>query len=53
MWQNVNETVLTHLRFYKKYAAIRWEHLSPMEYGSLLMLIGLIGFICMRNAGRK
>ncbi|MFV0445258.1 MAG: hypothetical protein ACK5Q5_16900 [Planctomycetaceae bacterium] len=46
-------SISSYIRFYKNYAARRWDGMTPMEYGILLITIGVIGFVMMRNASRK
>jgi hypothetical protein len=39
-----------YFRFYRTYAVDSWDALSPMQYGCLLIGIGLFGWILMKNA---
>jgi hypothetical protein len=44
------ERVSYYLRFYRTYAIDSWDALSPMQYGCLLIGIGVFGWILMKNA---
>ena len=50
---SVSETVGYYFRFYRNYAMDRWDALSPMEYGVLLISIGMFGWLLMKNTGRR
>jgi hypothetical protein len=45
-----SERVGFYFRFYRTYAIDSWDALSPMQYGCLLIGIGLFGWILMKNA---
>ena len=53
MWQNITSTVVRYAHFYKSYAIQRWEHLTPPEYGSLLILIAVVGWLAMGNGKKR
>lgn len=38
--------------FYCQYAAEKWHNLTPMQYGSILIGIGVFGWILMKSANR-
>lgn len=46
-------SVSQYLRFYRNYAVERWEHLRPMEYGIILIAVGVLGWVLMKNASRR
>jgi hypothetical protein len=50
---SVTERVQYYLRFYRNYALDRWDALTPMQYGVLLISIGVFGWILMKNASHK
>jgi hypothetical protein len=50
---SVTERVQYYLRFYRNYALDRWDSLTPMQYGVLLISIGVFGWILMKNASHK
>lgn len=50
---SVSERVSYYLRFYRNYALDRWDALTPMQYGVLLISIGVFGWILMKNAANK
>jgi hypothetical protein len=39
--------------FYINYLNKRWDNISPMEYGIVLVAIAFIGWLLMRNGMRK
>ncbi len=49
---NLLNDVQHYLRFYRDYAGDRWDEMTPMQYGCLLIGIGLAGWIMMKNAVR-
>jgi hypothetical protein len=49
----LSDTVGDYLRFYGDYAAQRWNHLTPMEYGIILISVGVLGWVLMKNASRR
>lgn len=48
---SVTERVGYYMRFYRTYAIDTWDALSPMQYGALLVGIGVFGWILMKNTG--
>ena len=46
-------SVSRYLQFYQKYAADKWAHLTPMEYGILLISVGVFGWVLMKNASKR
>jgi len=48
-----SERVSYYVRFYRTYAIDTWDTLSPMQYGFLLVSIGVFGWILMKNAGHR
>ncbi|MCA9056082.1 MAG: hypothetical protein KDA75_19755 [Planctomycetaceae bacterium] len=42
-----------YLRFYRDYFSAKWEYMTPMEYGILLISIGVFGFALMKNASKR
>lgn len=42
-----------YLKFYQDYAADKWDNLSPMEYGILLIMVGVFGWMLMKNASKR
>jgi hypothetical protein len=49
----VSDRVSYYLRFYRNYALDRWDALSPMQYGVLLVGIGVFGWFLMKSASHK
>lgn len=53
MWEAVSNTTGDYYRFYTSYGVQRWNNMSPMEYGTILIMIGVLGWFMMRNAVRR
>ena len=43
------ETISYHLHFYQKFLVSAWDRMSPMQYGCLLTLIAVTGWMLMRH----
>ncbi len=50
---DVSDRVSYYLRFYRNYALDRWDSMTPMQYGVLLIGIGLFGWLLMKSANQK
>lgn len=48
-WQDVARY---YLRFYREYALDKWNHITPMQYGILLISIAVTGWLLMKNMSR-
>jgi hypothetical protein len=46
-------TILEYLRFYRSYAADKWDHLTPMQYGTILISVGVLGWLLMKSAPKR
>lgn len=53
MWESISTVVGEYLGFYADYGRQRWDNMSPIEYGTLLIVIGVLGWLMMRNSGRR
>lgn len=49
----MSELYYTYIAYYVKAAARFWASMGPAEYGSTLIIIGLIGWWLMRGQLRK
>jgi hypothetical protein len=38
-----------YLRFYREYALDRWNEMTPMQYGCLLISIAVFGWLLMKS----
>ena len=47
------EWTVYYLRWYKTYFLECWADMGPSEYGTLLICIGLFGWLLMKNAPRR
>lgn len=50
---SVSERFGYYVRFYHNYAIDKWDALSPMQYGAILISIGVFGWILMKSTGRR
>lgn len=50
---SLTERASYYVRFYRNYALDKWDALTPMQYGVLLVGIGVFGWILMKNASHK
>lgn len=48
MYQNA----MYYLRFYRDYALKAWADIGPETYGILLLSIGIVGWLLMKNSAR-
>jgi hypothetical protein len=46
----VSETFLYYLRFYRNYALDFWDNITPMQYGCLLIVVAVCGWVMMRTS---
>ncbi len=53
MFEHASQRFWSYMDFYQTYAANRWNHLQPMEYGVLLISIGVFGWLLMKNAAHR
>ena len=44
------QTVSYHLRFYQSFIVSAWDNISPMQYGVLLVTIGITGWALMKSS---
>ena len=50
---SVSERVSYYVRFYRNYALDRGDAMTPMQYGALLIGIGVFGWLLMKSANQK
>ena len=53
MIEAVYSTVMWHLNFYAKFALDQWHDLTPAKYGTLLILIGVVGWLLMKSGAKR
>ncbi|QDV52449.1 MULTISPECIES: hypothetical protein [Gimesia] len=53
MIESIMDTCREYSTFYINYLNKRWDNISPMEYGLVLVAIAFIGWVLMRNGTRK
>jgi hypothetical protein len=49
MIDTVTQAISHHLRVYGDIIAREWREMSPMMYGTLLVLIAVVGFVLMKS----
>lgn len=53
MINSILDSCREYSNFYVNYLNKRWDNISPMEYGLVLVSIAVIGWLLMRNGARK
>lgn len=43
------QNVSYYARFYRDYALDRWDQMTPMQYGMLLISIAVFGWLLMKS----
>lgn len=44
--------VTRYLNFYADYAMQKWDNITPMQYGYLLIGVGIFGWVLMKSIRR-
>ena len=52
-FERVWNGVLYHLNYYVWFVGDQWNHMTPVKYTSLLISIGLIGFLLMGRGNKR
>jgi hypothetical protein len=52
-FERVWNGVQYHLNYYVFFVADQWNHMTPMKYTSLLISIGLVGFLLMGRGNKR
>ncbi len=47
------DSVNYYLRYYHKSAIYAWEHITPMQYGWLLISVAVIGWLLMKSGLKR
>jgi len=47
------QTISYHLKYYQSFLLESWDKMSPMQYGSLLVAIAVIGWLLMRHGAAQ
>ena len=53
MWEATLGSVSSYWNFYVKWFTHQWDTMTPMKYGSVLITIAVVGYICMRNGVKR
>lgn len=51
--ETILDSVNYYLRFYQRTAVDFWEHMTPMQYGCVLIGIGVFGWLLMRSGIKR
>jgi hypothetical protein len=46
-------TVVRYLSFYADFFENQWHHMTPAKYGTLLISIGVVGWLLMKSGMKK
>jgi hypothetical protein len=46
-------TMNSYWAFYTRFFSDQWTHLSPVKYGTLLIGIGIFGWVLMKAANKR
>ncbi|MEZ6058308.1 MAG: hypothetical protein R3C01_16535 [Planctomycetaceae bacterium] len=49
----LSSTFSYYMNFYQNYLAQKWDQMTPMQYGTVLISIGVVGWLLMRGSGRR
>lgn len=52
MFVTIYETAYHYLHFYHRSALLWWDQLGPWDYGTVLALVGTLGYCMMRGNKR-
>jgi hypothetical protein len=47
------ETVCSHCGYYVWFVENQWSHMTPVKYATLLITIGLVGFLMMGRGNKR
>ena len=53
MWDWITTTTREYSAFYSRYFTTQWSHMTPFKYAALLISIGVVGWMMMRNSVKK
>lgn len=53
MVETIQDTWREYSSFYLSYLSKRWDNISPMEYGIVLVSIAVVGWLLMRSGAKK
>lgn len=51
--ESVTAAVGDYFRQLSQYLGTEWTHMTPSKYGTLLVLIGVAGYLLMRTGGKS
>lgn len=53
MIDTVMQTVNAYLEYYRQFFLSEWNGMSPLKYGSVLIGIGVFGWLLMRSGPKR
>ena len=42
-----------HLIFYKRFLINHWQHMTPLQYGGMLIVIAVVGWPMMKSSSTR
>lgn len=49
MWENITKTTSSFWKYYMDLLQFHWNHMTPVKYGVMLIVIGVVGFLLMKS----
>ncbi len=53
MFHNLMFTVQSYGAFYSRYFSEQWASMTPIKYGTLLIGVGIFGWVLMKTANKR
>jgi hypothetical protein len=53
MFENLYHFALRYLTFYEQYFMAKWDRMSPLKYGTLLVGVGIFGWLLMKSGNKR
>jgi hypothetical protein len=53
MFENLWANIRGYYLFYVQYCSNQWNHMNPIKYGTLLIGVGIFGWILMKTANKR
>lgn len=53
MYDSIMSTVNSYMSFYGQFFMQQWNTMTPMKYGSLLLAVGVFGWVLMKSSQKR
>jgi hypothetical protein len=53
MLDNAWATARCYYSFYGQFFSSQWAHMTPLKYGTLLIGVGVFGWLLMKSANKR